>query len=51
MAPDGEIISVGGSIGPFRSHDVGIISDVTLPQARDGEKVMCVYLFSVLSAI
>ncbi|PVD38884.1 hypothetical protein C0Q70_01509 [Pomacea canaliculata] len=32
MAPDGEIISVGGSVGPPRPHDVALISDVTQPQ-------------------
>ncbi|KAK7112594.1 hypothetical protein V1264_012028 [Littorina saxatilis] len=32
MAPDGEIISVGGSVGPPRPHDVGVISDVTHQQ-------------------
>ncbi|XP_076446001.1 uncharacterized protein LOC143283663 isoform X2 [Babylonia areolata] len=29
MAPDGEIISVGGSVAPPRPADVGVISDVT----------------------
>lgn len=37
MAPDGEIISVGGSVGPPRPHDVARISDVTQPQ-REGRR-------------
>lgn len=37
MAPDGEIISVGGSVGPPRPHDVALISDVTQPQ-REGRR-------------
>ena len=39
MAPDGEIISVGGSVVPSRPHDVGVIGDVTQPHRHyDGER-------------
>ena len=38
MAPDGEIISVGGSVAPPPPDDVGVISDVIQQQRQyDGE--------------